>query len=68
MRRCCPVSCKKENPENTLKFTEDDCNKFPGDGTCTYPNKAQCPDGKLHNVLLIFKRILELLILPYIVL
>lgn len=44
MRRCCPESCKKENPENTLKFTEEDCNKFPGDGTCTYPNKAQCTD------------------------
>ena len=45
MRRCCPESCKKENPENTLKFTEEDCNKSPGDGTCTYPNKAQCTDG-----------------------
>jgi len=38
MRRCCPESC------DTGKFTEEDCNKFSGDGTCTYPNKAQCTD------------------------
>merc|ERR1711963_249117 len=37
MRRCCPESCA------TGIFTEQACNQFPGQGTCTYPNEAQCP-------------------------
>ena len=38
-KRCCPISCDVE------KFTEDECNKSSGRGTCTYPNKAQCPEN-----------------------
>ena len=59
MKRCCPESCNTENLV-TIKFSEEDCNKSSGKGTCTYPNKAQCTDGKLLNinVLLILKRII----------
>ena len=61
MKRCCPESCNirdlvtiEEFLSGTiLEFTEEDCNKFPGFGCCTYPNEAQCPRGKLLNVLLI---------------
>jgi len=34
MRRCCPESCKIE------KFTKEDCDVFPGDGTCRFPTSA----------------------------
>ena len=36
MRRCCPVSC------TSGVFTEEDCLAYAGDGTCIYPNDAQC--------------------------
>ena len=36
MRRCCPNSC------GTGTFTEADCLSFEGEGTCIYPNNAQC--------------------------
>ena len=41
IRRCCPESCK-----NTLAFTESVCMDSKGKGKCTYPNEAQCPEGK----------------------
>ena len=50
MRRCCPESCDTGDLV-TIKFTEEDCTKFPGEGTCTYPNNAQCTDGKLLNLI-----------------
>ena len=50
MRRCCPESCDTGDLV-TIKFTEEDCTKFPGEGTCTYPNKAQCTDGKILNLI-----------------
>ena len=39
MRRCCPDSC------NTGIFTAEDCEAFNGNGTCIYPNLAQCHIG-----------------------
>ena len=46
MRRCCPESC------GTGVFTEEDCKKFNGMGTCIYPNGAQCDEkGNLHQQL-----------------
>jgi len=36
MKRCCPDSC------GTGRFTESQCLAHSGDGTCTYPNGAQC--------------------------
>ena len=42
VKRCCPITCGVE------EFTEDECNKSSGSGTCIYPNEAQCPEkGKL---------------------
>ena len=36
-RRCCPVACKNSEP-----FTKTVCEASPGQGTCIYPNEAQC--------------------------
>ena len=38
MRRCCPESCKSG------KFTKEDCDIFPGDGTCSFPTSATMCD------------------------
>lgn len=39
MRRCCPQTCA------TGQFIEQECKKWTsGDGTCMYPNYAQCHD------------------------
>jgi len=34
MRRCCPETCKSG------KFTKEDCDMFPFDGTCSFPTSA----------------------------
>ena len=44
LRRCCPESC------GTGIFQEKDCLAFSSEGTCTYPNEAQCSVGKLPNI------------------
>ena len=41
VRRCCPETCR------TGTFTEADCNSFPGNGDCIYPNDAQCSESGL---------------------
>ena len=39
MKRCCPVSC------NTGAFGNVDCFFSSGNGSCSYPNDAQCEDS-----------------------
>ena len=44
LRRCCPVSCK------TGSFSRDSCDAFDGNGTCKYPNEAQCDTKGIKNI------------------
>ena len=37
MQRCCPFSC------GSGELLEPECNLLPDQGTCIYPNAAQCP-------------------------
>ena len=45
LRRCCPVSCK------TGSFSRDSCDAFDRNGTCNYPNDAQCDTKGIQNVI-----------------
>ena len=49
MRRCCPDTC------GTGPFTEADCNNHNSMGTCTYPNGAQCEEGKMFYLTMHYK-------------
>ena len=42
MRRCCPLSCGIMNG-----FSKEECEAFPGKGTCTYPSNEHCTIGGL---------------------
>ena len=45
-RRCCPTTCKNSSPFDNVK-----CEASDSDGTCTYPNDAQCPfKGRISRI------------------
>ena len=44
VKRCCPKAC------NSGKFTKEDCDSYSGQGTCIYPNDAQCPGLMIQDI------------------